>query len=182
VRVSYDQFKASFGQRNDRILRVWLGPDASDERINRIADAKEVEYRRLAEVHGLTPLPGAAEWLGRLQKHGWRQAIASSAPRLNVEVMLRALHLTPYFDALVTSEDVVHGKPDPEVFLTAAARLSVQPSRAIVVEDAAAGIEAARRAGMPSVGVSATAALDADVSVTSLADLPDTFDRLLRRT
>ncbi len=180
VAVTYDQFKSSFGQRNDRILRVWLGADASAERIARIADAKELEYRRLAEVHGLTPLPGAAEWLARLHEHGWRQAIASSAPRLNVDVMLRALHLTRYFDAIVSSEDVVHGKPDPEVFLTAARRLDASPGRSVVVEDAAAGVEAARRAGMRSVGVSTNAALAADVPVTSLADLPnDTFDRLI---
>jgi len=180
VKVTFDQFKASFGQRNDRILRVWLGPDATIERINRVADAKEGEYRRLAETHGLTPLPGAAHWLERLQQEGWRQAIASSAPRLNVEVMLRALHLTLYFDAIVSSEDVKHGKPDPEVFLTAAARLGVPPSHAVVVEDAVAGLEAARRAGMRSVGVSMTTPLDADVAVTSLAELPpDTFDRLV---
>jgi HAD superfamily hydrolase (TIGR01509 family) len=180
VSVTFDQFKSSFGQRNDRILRVWLGPGATVERINRIADAKEEENRRLAEAHGLTPLPGAADWLARLQQEGWRQAIASSAPRLNVEVMLRALHLTSYFDAIVSSEDVTHGKPDPEVFLTAAARLGVPPSHAVVVEDAVAGVEAARRAGMRSVGVSMTTALDADVAVTSLPDLPpDTFDRLV---
>ena len=180
VSVTFDQFKTSFGQRNDRILRVWLGPGATMERINRIADAKEEEYRRLAETHGLTPLPGAADWLSRLQQEGWRQAIASSAPRLNVEVMLRALHLASYFDAIVSSEDVKHGKPDPEVFLTAAARLGVPPSHAVVIEDAVAGIEAARRAGMRSVGVSMTTTLDADVAVTSLAELPpDTFDRLI---
>ena len=85
VDVTFDQFKASFGQRNDRILRVWLGADATNERIARVAEAKEAEYRRLAETHGLTPLPGAADWLERLQRNGWRQAIASSAPRLNVE-------------------------------------------------------------------------------------------------
>ena len=73
--------------------------------------------------------------------------------------------------------------PIREVFLTAAARLDVAPSHAVVVEDAAAGIEAARRAGMRSIGVSLTATLPADVTVTSLADLPpDTFDRLLERT
>ena len=179
VSVTYEQFKSSFGQRNDAILRVWLGANATADRIARIADAKEVEYRRLADVHGLTPLPGAAKWLAHLHERGWRQAIASSAPRLNVDVMLRALHLTRYFDAIVSSEDVVHGKPDPEVFLTAARRLEAIPSRSVVVEDAAAGVEAARRAGMRSVGVSQTATLQADVSVTSLADLPnDTFDRL----
>jgi beta-phosphoglucomutase len=182
VRVTRDQFKATFGQRNDRILRGWLGAESSDERISRIAEAKEAEYRRLAEVHGLTPLPGAAEWLVRLHADGWKQAIASSAPRQNVEVMLHALQLERYFDAIVASEDVTRGKPDPQVFLAAAARVSVPPPRCIVVEDAAAGIEAAGRAGMRCIGVSQTTKLDADVSVTSLEDLPDdVFERLVER-
>jgi len=182
VRVTRGQFKATFGQRNDRILRGWLGAESSDERITRIADAKEAEYRRLAEVHGLTPLPGAAAWLVRLQEDGWKQAIASSAPRQNVEVMLRALHLERYFNAIVASEDVTRGKPDPQVFLAAAGRLSVLPAHCIVVEDAAAGIEGARRAGMRSIGVSTTITLDADVFVRSLEDVPDdAFDRLIER-
>jgi beta-phosphoglucomutase len=182
VRVTYEQFKSTFGQRNDRILRGWLGAESTDERISRIAEAKEAEYRRLAQVHGLTPLPGAAEWLVRLQADGWKQAIASSAPRQNVEVMLRALHLERYFDAIVASEDVTKGKPDPQVFLAAAKRLSVAPTHCIVVEDAAAGVEAAKRGGMRCVGVSRTTTLDADVSVRSLEDLPDdAFERLIER-
>ena len=97
--------------------------------------------------------------------------------------MLRALHLDSYFDAIVSSEDVTVGKPDPQVFLAAARRLDVAPSHSVVVEDAAAGIEAARRAGMRSIGVSRTTTLDADVFVRSLADLPpDTFDRLVAPT
>jgi len=180
VDLSYERFLASFGQRNDRILAGWLGPDADPDRLRRIGDAKEQEYRRLAETRGLAPLPGAREWLSSLRAAGWRQAIASSAPRLNVETMLRVLNLASFLDAVVSAEDVTRGKPDPEVFLTAAARLGVPPSRCIVVEDAAAGVEAARRAGMRSVGVSRSGALDADVFVTSLADLAaDALERLL---
>jgi len=83
-------------------------------------------------------------------------------------------------DALVSAEDVHRGKPDPEVFLVSAQRLGVEPVRAIVVEDAAAGIEAARRGGMRSIGVGGDALRAADVLVTSLADLPsDGFDRLV---
>ena len=178
--VTHRQFTQTFGQRNETILRGWLGDDAAPERIQRVADAKEVEYRRLAEERGLTPLPGAADWLVRLQATGWKQAIASSAPRLNVDVMLRALKLEHYFDAIVASEDVTKGKPDPEVFLTAAARLGLPASRCIVVEDATAGVEAARRAGMRSIGVSRAAVLPADVFVRSLSDLPlGAFDALV---
>jgi HAD superfamily hydrolase (TIGR01509 family) len=180
VALTREQFLASFGQRNDRILRTWLGADAADERIVRIGDAKEAEYRRLAQVNGLTPLPGAAEWLARLHQAGWRQAVASSAPRANVEVVLRVLRLAQYFDAIVSAEDVTAGKPDPQVFLTAAARLHVLPAQSIVVEDAAAGIEAARRAGMRSIGVSRREGLAADLFVSSLDQLPPhAFDALL---
>jgi HAD superfamily hydrolase (TIGR01509 family) len=179
--ITYDQFLDSFGQRNDRILPRWLGPDTPAERIQRIGDAKEAEYRRLALERGLIPLPGAAEWVTRLHAQGWKQAIASSAPRQNVEVMLRAMRLDHDFDAIVAAEDVTAGKPDPQVFLAAAARLGVPPSACIVVEDAAAGIEAARRAGMRSIGVSRHERLNADVVVASLSELPeDVFERLSR--
>jgi len=178
--LTYDRFLASFGQRNDRILGAWLGTDADPERVRRIGDEKEAEYRRLAETRGLTPLPGAREWLEALHAAGWKQAIASSAPRLNVETMLRVLHLTPLLDAIVSAEDVTRGKPDPEVFLTAAAKLAVPPAHCVVVEDAAAGVEAGRRAGMHTIGVNPRTRLDADVSVGSLIDLPpNAFDRLL---
>ncbi len=180
IDLSYDQFLASFGQRNDRILGGWLGPDADPERIRRIGEAKEAEYRRLAQTHGLQPLPGAREWLIQLRNSGWRQAIASSAPGENVEVMLRVLDLRQYLDAIVSAEDVTIGKPDPQVFLTAAAKLGVPPERCVVVEDAAAGVEGARRGGMKSIGVSRDGSLAADIVVKSLADLPpDAFERLL---
>jgi HAD superfamily hydrolase (TIGR01509 family) len=180
VELSYPQFLASFGQRNDRILTAWLGADADRDRMQRIGDEKEAEYRRLVEAHGLQPLPGAREWLTRLREAGWKQSIASSAPRLNAETMLRVLHLTEYLDAIVAAEDVTMGKPDPQVFLTAAAKLGIPPARCVVVEDAAAGVEGARRGGMKSIGVTKNGTLDADLFVTSLADLPeDAFDRLL---
>lgn len=177
--ITYEQFLDSFGQRNDRILPRWLGPGTSADRIQRIGDAKEAEYRRLALERGLIPLPGAAEWVTRLHAQGWKQAIASSAPRQNVEVMLRAMRLDHDFDAIVAAEDVTAGKPDPQVFLTAAARLGVQPARCVVVEDAAAGVEAAHRAGMKCIGVSTSATLAADIFVRSLVDLrADAFDAL----
>jgi beta-phosphoglucomutase len=182
VAITYQQFLSSFGQRNDRILRGWLGDTVDESRIQRIGDTKEMEYRRLAETEGLTPLPGAAEWVTRLQDEGWKQAIASSAPRLNVETVLRVLRLEQVFDAIAAAEDVTRGKPDPQIFLEAARRVAVAPDRCIVVEDAPAGIEAARAAGMRCVLVSRTARAEADVVAVSLADLPrDAFQSLLRR-
>jgi beta-phosphoglucomutase len=126
----------------------------------------------------LTPLPGAGQWVQRLTD--WRQAVASSAPRLNVEVVVRALGLADRFGALVAAEDVEHGKPAPDVFLAAAARLDVTPARCVVVEDAAAGVEAARRAGMRSIGLGPPDFAPADVVIQSLEELPpDAFARLV---
>lgn len=84
--LSQQDFFASFGQRNDAILSQWLGPDATRDDIVRVGDTKELRYRELVRLEGLTPLPGAAEWVQRLHEEGWMQAIASSAPRLNVVV------------------------------------------------------------------------------------------------
>ena len=179
VELTYDQFLASFGQRNDRILAAWL-PDADAARAQSIGAEKEAEYRRLVETHGLAPLPGAREWLAALRTAGWRQSIASSAPGENVLVMLRVLGLESNLDAIVSAEDVTRGKPDPQVFLKAAEKLQTPPSRCVVVEDAAAGVEGARRGGMRSIGVTRNGTLEADVFVRSLTDLPpDAFDRLL---
>lgn len=180
IELTYEQFLASFGQRNDRIIPVWLGADVDAGRMRRIGDDKETEFRRLAETQGLTPLPGAREWLARLKAAGWQQAIASSAPRVNVVMMLRVAGIADCFDAIVSADDVTVGKPDPQVFLKAAEKLHVPPSRCLVVEDAAAGIEGARRAGMRSIGVTKNVRLDADLFVASLVDLaPDAFEKLV---
>lgn len=178
--ITYEQFLASFGRKNDPIMRSWLGAGYTPERAQRLGDAKESAYRLLAETHGLTPLPGAREWVTRLKAAGWKQAIVTSAPRQNADVMLRALQMAGLFDAVVVAEDVSAGKPDPEVFLTGAARVGKPAARCIVVEDAASGIEGARRAGMKCIGVSRHITLPADVVVTALTQLPpDAFERLI---
>ena len=184
LRLTREQFRTTFGQRNDRILRGWLGPDAPDEQIRRIGDAKEAAYRRLMREGGLAGIPGASEWIDRLASRGWRQAIASSAPRLNVEAVLDVLGWHGRFDAIVTAEDVSRGKPDPEVFLVAAKRLHTEPFACIVVEDAAAGIQAAHAAGMRAIGIGlAPAIADADLLTPSLTVLhEDAFERLLNGT
>jgi beta-phosphoglucomutase len=180
VPITRAQFLATFGQRNDAILPHWLGVGAPAERIQRIGDAKEALYRELLRREGISPLPGADEWIRRLRAAGWAQAIASSAPRPNVQAVIHSLQLDGIFQAIVSAEDVHRGKPDPDVFLVAASRLGLPPSRCVVVEDAAAGIEAAGRAGMHSIGVSRKATLAADLFTPSLADLPeDAFERLV---
>ena len=181
ITISREQFLSSFGQRNDSIISQWLGSAATPERIEEISNTKEELYRHLIRRDGISPLPGVAHWVQHLHKQGWLQAVASAAPRANIDAVLEALSASHAFQGIVSAEDVRRGKPDPEVYLTAASRLAVSPDRCIVVEDAVAGVEGARRAGMKSIGVSHKGKhLPADVVVHSLELLePDGFDKLL---
>lgn len=177
-------FRRTFGQRNDAIIADVLGPDLSPERVAAIGAAKERRYRVLIAREGLTPLPGALEWLHRLHRQGIPQAVVSSAPRQNIEAVLKALGASGLFQALISGEEVERGKPDPASFLLAAQQLGMPPERCVVVEDAPAGIEAAHRAGMVCLAVATTHPHEhlaaADRVVESLAGLPeDTFLRLV---
>jgi beta-phosphoglucomutase len=178
--LTRERFAETFGQRNDEILRAYF-PRRTPEEIARVGDAKEVRYRELIRERGITLLPGVRRWLERLKRDGWLQAVASSAPRLNLDAIMSALGLEDYFAAVASAEDVTAGKPDPQVFLAAARKLRVAPSACVVVEDAPAGTEAARRARMRSIGVlSSHAELRADIVVRTLEELPDNaFNELL---
>lgn len=167
-------FLRTFGQRNDSVLRAALGPDLPAERIQMLGERKEAYFRSLVP-QWVRPTAGAVALLSGLHAAGARQAIGSSAPRANVETILSALGVSGLFGATVTAEDVSRGKPAPDVFLTAAARLGVPPARCIVLEDAPPGVEAARAAGMRCVAVTTTRpAADlqrADRVVVSLTEL-----------
>jgi beta-phosphoglucomutase len=181
VAVTYQQFRDTFGQRNDTIIPLLLGGAATAETGARISDTKEAAYRRMVRDGGIAAIDGAVDWVKRLDEQGWRQAIASAAPRANIDAILDVLGLHAYFDAAVSAEDVLRGKPDPRVFLLAAERLGVEPARSIVVEDGRAGVEGARRAGMRSIGLARDGGeLPADILVRSFTDLSaDAFERLL---
>jgi beta-phosphoglucomutase len=182
IAITREQFLTSFGQRNDSIIPKWLGAASTQERIDLIANAKEELYRSLVRRDGISPLPGVAAWVRRLHKDGWLQAIASAAPRANIDAILEALSATHVFQGIVSAEDVHRGKPDPEVYVIAASRVGASPDKCIVVEDAAAGVEGARRAGMRSIGISRNGKhLPADVVVESLELLElDVFEKLLK--
>jgi beta-phosphoglucomutase-like phosphatase (HAD superfamily) len=91
------------------------------------------------------------------------------------------LDAAQFFTALVSGEEVTHGKPAPDIFLRAAEKCGAAPQHCIVVEDAPAGVEGGRRGGMRTIGVlTSHEHLEADIVVRSLADLPaDAFDKLV---
>ena len=94
-----------------------IGPHLSPDDLKRLSDAKEERYRVLLRARGIQLLPGAEQWLCALRAAGWRQALASSAPWLNIEVIINLPALQGRLDAVVSGEDAPHGKPAPDTFL-----------------------------------------------------------------
>jgi HAD superfamily hydrolase (TIGR01509 family) len=167
-------FERTFGQRNDTVLRDLISPDIGASEIARIAALKEDLYRQFVRTHGIQPLDGVLHWLEKLTAQGWRHAVASAAPRGNVDCILEVTGMEHYFGAITSAEDVTRGKPDPQVYLLAAERVATPPTQCIVVEDAPAGLQGARSAGIKCIGVLTTHPhLDADIVVRSLSDLGD---------
>jgi len=172
--MTYDDFRRTFGWRNEEILQDLMSPDISDRRASDLGDRKEELYRD--EVRGrVKPLPGAMELLHSLRADGFRQAVASSAPRANIELILRELAAEEYFGAVLCDRDVELGKPNPQVFLRAGARLGMAPTHCLVIEDAVMGVRAAMRAGMACLAVATTHPAEelggADKVVASLAEV-----------
>jgi beta-phosphoglucomutase family hydrolase len=168
-------FKKGFGMKNEFIIPNLLNWSNRPEEIQQLSLRKEELYREILLEWGIHPLPGVTEWLAELRQHGIRCAIGSSTHRLNIDTSLRVLGFEDRFAAIVTAEDVSRGKPDPEVFLTAAERIGIDPSRCVVFEDALVGIEAAHRGGMKVVAVATTNLIEtlkaADLAVHRLDEL-----------
>jgi HAD superfamily hydrolase (TIGR01509 family) len=154
--LNWKTFLKTFGQRNDAILRSLLGTDLPDAEVIRIGSAKEQVFRDVLKDQGVQLLPGSGQLIDQAQTHGWPQAIVSSAPRLNITTILEVLGRMDIFAVLICAEDVSQGKPHPEGCIAAARKLGVSPVNCIVLEDAPAGLEAARNAGMACVGVLST--------------------------
>lgn len=146
-------FKKGFGMKNEVIIPKLLGWTSDPAEISTISLRKEALYRELVRELGIAALPGVETWLDRLHAAGIPCVIASSTHRENIVATLEVLGLEKFFSSLVTAEDVQHGKPDPEVFLTAAKRIGVKSAGAVVFEDALAGVAAAQAARMRVVAV-----------------------------
>ena len=170
--LSEADFQRTFGLRNDAILRDLLGELPAAE-VERLGARKEALFRRAA-LGNIVPLPGALALLRLLREQGLKLALVSSAPQGNIDLILGSLGVEGDFDVIVGEEDVRHGKPDPEGFLLAARRLGVPPEECVVIEDAPAGVEAAKQGGMLCVGVSRDRPRDAlakaDLVVENLED------------
>jgi HAD superfamily hydrolase (TIGR01509 family) len=148
-------FDRVFGMNNRDTLLELLGRLPTQEELADIADCKEQIFRQEAG-RLVRPMPGAIRLLGELGQAGWLQAVASSAPQENIDLLVDAFGIRRHFVAILSGARLPAGKPDPALFLAAARALQLPPQRCVVVEDAPVGVEAACRAGMPRIAVATT--------------------------
>ena len=186
VNFSEEDFKRHFGQRNDIIIRDALGPDVPQSEMEAISREKEEDFRNMIRKD-IKALPGAIKLIELLVKDKYKLAVVSSAPRKNMQLFLTGLNIDSYFSAVVCDEDVTEGKPSPQGFLLAAQKLEVEPKNCIVIEDAIAGVAAAKRAGMHCLAVTnthpRTSLMEADLIVDTVetVSVPD-LERLMGRS
>jgi beta-phosphoglucomutase len=154
----------------DIFLEQASRPHSAEEKLA-IAERKNARYLELlADMTREDLAPGLLDLLDELDASHVRRAVASSSR--NARRILDQLTVTDRFHEIVDGNDVPMSKPDPTVFLTAAQRLGVRPSRCVVIEDAAAGIRGAHEAGMAAIGIGTPATLpEAELRFESIAEL-----------
>jgi beta-phosphoglucomutase len=151
--AEYDQYIN--GRVAASALPYVLDRPLSPDEVATLGAALDANYRALYRPH-LAPTPGLGTFLNWLRQQGIRCGVGSSAPPENIDMVLDGLGIRPYFDTLVNATMISRGKPDPEIYLTAADRLGTLPTECVVFEDAFSGIEAGLRAGMRVVALATT--------------------------
>ncbi len=156
IEFTEPEFRAPFGRTSRDIILALCGDRFPMEQLQAFDDRKEAFYRDIIR-DDFPAVEGAAELIDSLYEAGFALAVGSSGPTENVALALESLGCARKISARVTGSDVTRGKPDPQVFQMAAQQLGVEPRHCAVVEDASAGVEAANRAEMTSIGLTGTA-------------------------
>jgi beta-phosphoglucomutase len=133
-------------------LRRIFGADTDADTLRKLRDEKEQFYRELYAPY-MAPIAGLEAFLAELKNAGIKMAMASSATVADIDFILNGLPIRNYFEVIIDGSQVVNGKPNPDIFLKAAAALDTSPHRCVVFEDSVAGIAAANAAGTKVVGI-----------------------------
>ncbi|NBC05184.1 MAG: HAD-IA family hydrolase [Bacteroidetes bacterium] len=144
-----------YGRTNAEIFPYIFKDKYTPEKGEEWANEKEAIFRDLYKKD-VEPVPGLIGFLDELQRREIKAAVGTSAPIENLNFIMDSLDLRHYFDAFLHSADVSEGKPNPEIYLKAAARLEIDPKFCVVFEDSVAGVKAGLNAGMKVVGVATT--------------------------
>jgi beta-phosphoglucomutase len=159
INVTDEEYERKNQGTITEIIPRFFGSHLSESQIVALGEEKEDLYR---EMYGpyLKPIKGLREFLEDAARKGIKMALATMGDRKNVRFTLEGLGIAEYFSAVVSGEEVRLGKPNPEVFLLAAAKLSVPPDECMAFEDSFSGIRSAISAGMRTVGVASTHTVD----------------------
>ncbi len=171
--LSEQQLREKIYGRTNRDWLLNLFGDLSEEKIRQYADEKEALFRQL--YHDIQPVAGLITFLKKLDKGRIPRAIATSAPRANVDFTLERTHMEPFFSTILDDSFVTKGKPDPEIYLKTASALGFNPSNSIVFEDSLSGVKAGKAAGCKVVGITTTHTREelseTDLIIDDFADL-----------
>ncbi len=144
-----------FGHTNEDIIEYAIGKKPSKELVEKYGKEKEALYRKqcLLDKENFHLAPGAVEFLDYLKEKNIPRTIATMSEWDNVEFYIKEFHLEKWFeiDKIVYSDGTIPGKPAPDIFLIAAEKINLKPSDCIVIEDAYAGIKAAKSAGIGKI-------------------------------
>jgi len=147
-----DFAKHMFGKSNSYILSHFFNRPIEGAELVQMEEEKEGLFRKIYEPH-VTPISGIKEFISDLKINNIKIGVATSAPRANLDLIFSKVPIREMLSSILASEDVKKHKPDPEVYLTSAAKLDVSPANCIVFEDSFSGVTAALNAGMRVVGV-----------------------------
>jgi beta-phosphoglucomutase len=158
--------------RVDSLKKIieWTGASVTADEFEALMVEKNEWYLELVqELSAADGLPGAVAFLQHAHAQGIKIALGSASK--NAPMILDKMGLTPLFDAIIDGNNVINGKPHPEVFLKGAAALGLNPEECVVFEDSIAGVQAAKTGGMSCVGIGTPETLEgADVHFTALGD------------
>lgn len=157
--MTLEDFMLQFGRTNRDLFEVLFQRKISAEEETRFGEEKEALYRE-AYAHHVEAVPGFVDFVADLKAHDVRTAVATSAPRINLDFVLERLPIAPYLDVLADSSWVTRGKPDPEIYLKTAFALGCLPRACVVFEDSFAGIRSGQNAGMKVVALATTHPLE----------------------
>lgn len=178
-------FRRNTGKRSDTIIREVFGEKIPQNEITEIIQEKDETFRQLMG-QTIKLFPGVLKLIISLKEHGFKIAIASSAPMENIQLITRSLKIDNRFDAIISGWEVTKGKPHPQTFLLAAEKLGVAAENSIVIEDAISGVTASKRAGMRCIAVTNTTSREelreADLIIDTLEEITvDDLNRLLEQ-
>jgi beta-phosphoglucomutase family hydrolase len=171
--LSYAEYFPLLGKKSIDVVKEGLGLEGE---VAQQAMHKKMEYfENIVKEHGIVTMPNAEVFLQEIKELRIPIALATSSRKMKMKLVMEESGLGKYFSVFVTGEEVIHGKPEPDIFLLAAKRLHVDPSQCLVLEDAVNGVAAAKAAGMKCIAITNT---HEDVALAAADLVVDSFSEL----